>query len=43
VTVETRGGKKPGLGKGDVVTLPKKLSCEWDNKEPVKKHYKFRP
>jgi hypothetical protein len=29
-------------GKGDFVTFPKGLSCIWDIKEPVKKHYNFR-
>ncbi len=30
------------FGKGDFVTFPKGLSCVWDIKEPVKKHYNFR-
>ena len=42
VTVETKDGKRVSFGKGDFVTFPKGLSCTWDIKEPVKKHYNFR-
>jgi len=42
VTVETKDGKIVNFGKGDFVTFPKELSCVWDVKEPVKKHYNFR-
>ncbi|MFH0838675.1 MAG: cupin domain-containing protein [Candidatus Omnitrophota bacterium] len=42
VTVETKGGEKVSFGKGDFVTFPKGLSCTWDIKEPVRKHYNFR-
>ncbi len=42
VIVETKDGKKVSFGKGDLVTFPKGLSCVWDIKEPVKKHYNFR-
>ncbi len=42
VVVETKDGKKVNFGKGDFVTFPKGLSCAWDIKEPVKKHYNFR-
>lgn len=41
VTVETKDGEKVSFGKGDFVTFPKGLSCVWDIKEGVKKHYKF--
>mgnify|MGYP006292824023 FL=1 len=27
--------------KGDLVTFPKGLSCTWEVKKPVKKHYRF--
>ena len=30
------------LGAGDYVTFPKGLSCVWDVREPVKKHYIFK-
>ena len=42
VTVEAKDGTKVQFGKGDFVTFPKGLSCTWDIKEPVKKHYNFR-
>ena len=40
--VETEDGEKVQFGKGDFVTFPKGLSCVWEIKEPVKKHYNFR-
>lgn len=30
------------FGAGDLVTFPKGLSCSWDVKEPVRKHYSFK-
>ena len=42
VVVETEDGQKVEFGKGDFVTFPKGLSCIWDIKERVKKHYNFR-
>ena len=42
VAVETEDGEKVEFGKGDFVTFPKGLSCIWDVKEPVKKHYNFK-
>ncbi len=42
VTVETGDGNKINFGKGDFVTFPKGLSCTWDIKEAVRKHYNFR-
>ena len=42
VVVETEDGEKVEFGKGDFVTFPKGLSCVWEIKEPVKKHYNFR-
>lgn len=42
VVVETKDGKKVSFGKGDFVTFPKGLSCVWDIKEAVKKHYNFK-
>lgn len=29
------------FGPGDMVTFPKGLSCVWDVKKSVRKHYKF--
>ena len=40
--VETEDGEKVQFGKGDFVTFPKGLSCVWEIKKPVKKHYNFR-
>ena len=42
VVVETEDGENVEFGKGDFVTFPKGLSCIWDIKDPVKKHYNFR-
>ncbi len=42
VVVEAKDGKKVSFGKGDFVTFPKGLSCVWDIKKPVRKHYNFR-
>lgn len=42
VVVETSDGETVTFGKGDFVTFPKGLSCVWDVKEPVKKHYNFK-
>ncbi len=41
-TVETEDGKSVNFGKGDFATFPKGLSCTWNVKEPVRKHYNFR-
>lgn len=42
VVVETPDGKKVEFGKGDFVTFPKGLSCIWDIRETVRKHYNFK-
>ena len=42
VEVVTEEGEKVEFGEGDFVTFPKGLSCTWDIKEPVKKHYNFK-
>ena len=42
VVVEGEDGEIVEFGKGDFVTFPEGLSCIWDIKEPVKKHYRFR-
>jgi len=42
VTIETKDGKAVKFGKGDFVTFPKGLSCTWDIKKPVRKHYNFK-
>ncbi len=42
VVVETKDGEKVEFGKGDFVTFPKGLSCTWEIKEPVRKHFNFK-
>lgn len=42
VEVTSAAGKKVSFGKGDFVTFPEGLSCVWDIKKPVRKHYNFR-
>ena len=42
VIVETEDGESVEFGQGDFVTFPKGLSCIWDIKQPVRKHYNFR-
>jgi len=39
--VETADGVVE-MGRGDFVTFPAGLSCVWDDKRPVKKHYPFK-
>jgi uncharacterized cupin superfamily protein len=41
VTV-TYGGKNVSFAAGDLVVFPKGLSCVWDVKKPVRKHYIFK-
>lgn len=42
VVVETEDGEKIEFGEGDFVTFPEGLSCIWDIKKPVRKHYNFK-
>lgn len=42
VTVQAQDGKSVSFGKGDFVSFPKGLSCTWNIKKPVRKHYNFR-
>lgn len=41
VTVDTKDGNRVTFGKGDFVMFPQGLSCIWEVKEPVRKHYNF--
>jgi uncharacterized protein len=41
IDVETADGTVH-ITAGDFVTFPAGLSCVWDIKKPVKKHYNFR-
>jgi hypothetical protein len=42
VLVETKSGESISFGKGDFVSFPKGLSCTWNIKKPVRKHYNFK-
>ena len=37
----TSGGAPVTIRAGDLCTFPEGLSCTWDVKKPVNKHYKF--
>lgn len=41
VIVTPEGGEPVSMGKGDLVTFPKGMSCTWEIKQDVKKHYNF--
>ncbi len=41
VTVKTKQGEVVSFGKGDFVTFPKGLKCQWTIRKAVKKHYQF--
>jgi len=41
VIVIPEGGEPVSFGKGDLVTFPHGLSCTWDIRSAVKKHYNF--
>jgi uncharacterized cupin superfamily protein len=41
VTVTPEGGEPVRVGKGDLVTFPAGMSCTWEVRGAVKKHYTF--
>ena len=41
VIVTPKGGEPVQMGKGDLVTFPQGMSCTWEIREPVSKHYTF--
>ena len=41
VVVTPDGGEPITMGKGDLVTFPAGMSCTWNIKQEVRKHYKF--
>lgn len=41
VLVTPEGGAPVEIKVGDLVTFPRGMSCRWDIKEPIRKHYKF--
>jgi len=42
VVVTPEGSKPVKVGKGDLVTFPRGMSCIWKIEKDVKKHYTFR-
>lgn len=41
VVVTPNGGEPVSFGAGDLVTFPSGMSCTWEVKKPLRKHYKF--
>lgn len=41
VVVTPEGGEPVSMGAGDLVTFPQGMSCTWEIKQDVKKHYMF--
>jgi uncharacterized cupin superfamily protein len=41
VVVTPEGGDPVEVGKGDLVTFPKGMSCTWKIRKDVRKHYTF--
>lgn len=41
VVVTPNGGKPVNMGKGDLVTFPAGMSCTWEVRSAVRKHYRF--
>lgn len=40
--VVTHDGKEVRIQEGDIAVFPKGISCVWDVKKPVRKHYSFK-
>ena len=41
VIVIPDGGEPVEIGQGDLVTFPAGMSCTWEIRSPVRKHYTF--
>lgn len=41
VVVTPKGDAPVKFGKGDLVTFPAGMSCTWEVKQPLRKHYRF--
>ena len=41
VVVTPQGGDPVQFGKGALVTFPAGMSCTWEVKQPLRKHYQF--
>jgi uncharacterized protein len=39
--VTPSGGEAVAMGRGDLVTFPAGMSCTWEIRDAVKKHYRF--
>jgi uncharacterized cupin superfamily protein len=42
VVVTPDGGEPVTIEEGDFVTFPKGMSCTWEVKTPIRKHYTFK-
>ena len=41
VVVTPDGGEPVSFGAGDLVTFPTGMSCTWEVRKPLRKHYRF--
>jgi hypothetical protein len=41
VLVTPEGGEPVRVARGDLVTFPAGMSCTWEVRQPVRKHYTF--
>ena len=41
VIVTPQGGEPVSMGKGDMVTFPRGMSCHWNIRKEVKKYFSF--
>ena len=41
VVVIPDGGEPVSMGSGDLVSFPSGMSCTWEIRKPVRKHYRF--
>jgi hypothetical protein len=41
VVVTPDGGAAVTVGQGDLVTFPSGMSCTWQVRKPIRKHYRF--
>jgi uncharacterized cupin superfamily protein len=41
VLVTPKGGEPVSFGKGDLVTFPAGMSCTWEVKKALRKHYRL--
>jgi uncharacterized cupin superfamily protein len=41
VKVTTPAGEAVEFGAGDLVTFPRGLTCTWEVRKPIRKHYRF--